>query len=206
VQWVLDRAGAKGLELRREQAVFLATACGNELPRLDQRLDEFAHGDGDELLASLAGEAGATPWEVAERLAEGDARRATLGLEKLFQAGFKDKSGRREVKADALLQMLFGSLRGKLRQAVRACGALEAGAGPEGALAAGGVAGAPQARETFLRLVGVRGGDDWRAMSEDLARLERTARGDAPVDVNDLALFALRWRRRKAPQVARTRS
>jgi hypothetical protein len=36
-------------------------------------------------------------------------------------------------------------------------------------------------------------------MTADLARLERAARTSVPVDESDLAVFAMRWARRKAP-------
>ena len=97
--------------------------------------------------------------------------------------------------ARSILAVLFGSLRGNLRQALVGSAALASGADAKTAADAAGVPTWPKARASFGARVGARTSARWLAMQRDAQALERRSRGAAEVDANDLALFALRWGR-----------
>jgi hypothetical protein len=131
---------------------------------------------------------GASPFQVSEDLLRGAAGASLPGVEALFRSGMRDKDGTREVKPEALIAVLFGSLRSKLRPTLAAARAVAAGSSPA-------IAGmSPRAREELEQRFPLRPAEAWRGMLDDLAELERRTRTSRTVDVNDLAVLALRWR------------
>jgi DNA polymerase III delta subunit len=195
-EWTLARAKAKGLKISADQVVLLIAAVGGDLCVLENKLTEFQHTPGQEFFQRLDASAPVSPFDLAQALARGDLRAALHDCEGLFHAGYKSKDGKLEVKPDALREILFSGLRSQVRRGVAAGEALRSGSSPEEAAKAAGVS-AFQMRD-FLGALSAREPDAWRAMASDLARLERKARSGHTVDVNDLAMFALRWRKPKS--------
>lgn len=187
VQWLLARAREKGVPLLPEKAVYVAEAIGNDLSALDGELERLRRRGAQGVEDAVVWTSGASPFAVAEHLVRGDLAPALAGIEGLFRAGTRGRDGSREVDPAALLAMLFGSVRNKLRHSL---------AHAEGT-AAGGLA--PRARAELEERARLRPARAWRRLQDELAELERRARSGAVVDASDLALLALRWR---APQRA----
>jgi DNA polymerase III delta subunit len=182
VQWLLSRARARGIDLRPDDAVFIAAATGNELAALEAQLERVQHRGGASLREVVPWTAGSSPFEIADWLVAGDLPRALSGLEALFRAGFQGKEGR-ETNESALVAMLFGSLRGRLSAILAALEDPAAAPGKEAA-----------------EHLPARTPAGWRAFAREFWRLERLARTGAGVDVDRLFAFALRTRlRRSAP-------
>jgi DNA polymerase III delta subunit len=193
-QWLVARARAKKVALAPDRAVIVATAVGNDLAALDAKLDELAALGPEGFFERLVGSAAGSPFELAGDIARGDARSALVGLETLFHGGFEAKDKKREVKPDALREILLGALRREVRRGYAGAQAVAGGATLDEAAVALGVP--PYGRRDFETAVHARSAGEWRAMSASLADLERAARSSAVVDGNDLALFAVRWARR----------
>ena len=194
-EWVQARVKARGMKLSADQVVLLIASVGGELCVLENKLAEFAHMPGGEFFQRLDASAPVSPFELANALLRGDLRQSLRDAEGLFHAGYKSKDGKLEVKPDALREILFSGLRMQVRRGVAAAEGLRAGLSAEAAAAQAGVS-AFQMRD-FQIALGARDPAAWRAMSADLARLERKARSGHTVDVNDLANFAVRWRKPK---------
>ncbi|HEV8114163.1 MAG TPA: hypothetical protein VGR31_15430 [Planctomycetota bacterium] len=195
VQWILARARTKSVRIDPNEAAYLAAATGNDLSALDAALANVARSGGQGLRNTVAWSGAGSPFQLAEDLVRGDAGASIAGVEALFRSGMREKDGSREVKPEALLAVLFGTLRAKLRQTLAAARADAAGTRLELAMA-------PRMREELEARRALRTADAWAAMLEDLAELERRTRTSRTVDANDLALLALRWRR---AEVRRTR-
>ncbi|MBM3976544.1 MAG: hypothetical protein FJ299_06090 [Planctomycetes bacterium] len=194
VQWLLGRARDKSIRLAPDDALYLAAMTGNDLAALDGSLDKLAVAGPGGVRAIALPQAATTPWAVADQLARGDLARALLGLETLFQSGFEEKDGRRLVDPGALLGMLLPSLARGVRANLVAAEALAGGAAPEAAAALAGIAGPPQRVAESLERARSRSVDEWRALLGDTVLLERRSRSGGSVDIDDLALFALRHR------------
>lgn len=194
-QWTMGRARHHALKVSAEECVWIAAACGNDLQAVDAALLRAKARGGEGLKSAVGWSSGASPFQVAEDLARGDAKASVSGIEALFAHGFRGSDGERETDKHALLAVLFGALRGKLRQACAGATALERGAGPEAAAKLAGVPPNPRAKEEFESRLRVRGAAQWRAQLLDLARLERRARSGSDVDAAELVAFALRHRR-----------
>ncbi len=182
VQWILGRARERGLQLKPEQAVYVAAATGNDLAALDGQLERAAQ-SGEKLEAAVVWDPGASPWALAEKLVDGQAARAVMGLESLFRGGFVGKDGRRESSPEALVAMLGPAVSGKAREAL----AVARSGGPPRS-------GSPRQREAVAARVQLRSEDAWARLVADAAGLERRARSGPAVGVNDWTAFALRWR------------
>lgn len=201
-QWVARRARELGVRLSPREAAYVAGACGNDLAEIDSRLAALAAGGTRDLLRDVPWESAQAPWELADPILDGDLAKALVGLQSLFAAGFEDKEGRRERDPAALANVLAGSLRNPLRQALAIARALEGGASEARAGAA--VGGAPQTRQRAVARAARRPAREWERMLFELAEVERAARTGARVDAADFFRLALRWRR--APEGARGRS
>lgn len=182
VQWLLSRAQETSVRLAPDQAVYVAAAVGSDLAALDVELERLKRRGAESVQDTVAWTSGASPFAVAEHLVRGDLAPALAGIEALFRSGTQKSDGSREVEPAAIVAMLSGSVRNKLRQTV----ALAEGESPGGM--------APRAREELEARVRLRSSASWRRMQEEFAALERSARMGATVDANDLAGFALRWR------------
>ncbi len=194
-QWTMARARLHALKVSAEECVWIAAACGNDLQAVDAALLR-AKARGNEGLKSVVGwSSGASPFQVAEDLARGDGKASVAGVESLFSHGFRGSDGAREVDKQALLAVLFGALRGKLRQSCAGATVLERGGTVEAAAQLAGVPPNPRARDEFELRLRTRSAAQWRAQLLDLARLERRSRSGVEVDVADLVAFALRHRR-----------
>jgi len=198
VQWLGQRARERGLALKLEELLYVASATGNELAALDDALGRLAHRGTQSVREAVGWTGSASPFETAEHLCRGDAPSAVAGLEALFQQGFADKDGTRTLDANALLTVLFGSLRGKLRPTLAAARALAAGGDLARVAEELELRGSPRSRGEFEARVPLRSPRQWAAMLADLAELERRNRSGAAVDVNELVLYALRWARQPA--------
>ncbi len=194
-EWVLSRAQQLALKVSADQAVLLVAAVGADLCALESKLAECKHGSPD-FFKQLEAAAPVSPFELAASIARGDLRSALRENEGLFHSGFKGKDGKLEVKPDALREILFSGLRSQVRRGLFASEALAAGSSAEEAAKVAGVS-AFQMRD-FQSALGARDALQWRAMFADLGRLERKARSGHTVDENDIALFALQWRKSKA--------
>jgi hypothetical protein len=194
VQWLLARARERKIALDAAQAVYTAQVTGNDLFALDSALDRIAERRARGVSEVVGWTSAASPFQTAEDLCRGDAPRALAGVEALFRAGFEERDGSRERDADALLAVLLGSLRGKLRQTVAGAVGFERSGDVEQAARDAGVASNPRALRDLEVRLRARPLRAWRAMLHDVAELERRTRLGGRVDANDLALFALHWR------------
>lgn len=202
VQWLLARARERRIGLDAGEAAYVAAATGNDLSALDGALDRLAQRGRKSVREIVGWTGGASPFQLAEDLCRGDAARALSGIEALFRSGFQDRDGSRELDPNALLAILFGSLRGKLRQTLSGALALERGEEIGAAAQGAGVSAGPKARLEFEARVKSRSPAAWQAMLEELTDLERRTRTGARVDANDFALLALRWRRTQGASAA----
>jgi hypothetical protein len=200
VRWILSRSRELALQLT---AVLLVAASGNDLSALENQLLRIQGGGSQKLFDLIASDAPGSPFKVAEDLARGAAPAALFGLETLFQNGMQPDEGAREVRPETILPVLLASLRRQVRQGWAGAAALQRGASPEEAAGEAGVTPNPLARRAFGGVLAARGEHEQRAMLADVLRLERAQRSGGVLDVNELALFALRWRARRA---ARTRT
>ena len=194
-EWVQARAKSLGLKISSDQIVLLVAAVGADLSALEGKLADFKNTPGGQFFERLDASAPVSPFDLAAALARGDTRSALRDGEGLFHTGYKSKDGKLEVKPEALREILFNGLRSQVRRGLAASELIEGGSSPEDAANDVGVS-AFQMRD-FLTALGARDAQQWRAMSADLARLERKARSGHAVDENDIALFSLRWRRAK---------
>ncbi len=193
VQWILGQARERRVKLTPDEAVYLAAAVGNDLAGLVDHLQQLG-GRGGRSVAELVGwQAGASPWEVAAALVDGDLKRGAAGVEVLFHGGFQGKDGTRTLDGAALVTILTSAINGRVREAALGAEALARGSSPQQALAAAGVRGGPQAQKAFLARIGRRTPERWRGMLEEAGALERRSRSGAKVDANDLARLALGW-------------
>lgn len=198
VLWLQARARERGVQLKPEDALYVAAATGNDLSALDGALERLARRGGQSVRAAVGWSSAASPFQVAEDLCRGDVARSISGIEALFRGGFQDRDGTRETDFNALLAVLFGALRSKLRQTLAGALVLAAGGDLASAADAAGVAGGPRQRPEFEARLAARPAREWRVMLADLAELERASRSGRRIDANDLAVLALRWGR---PQV-----
>jgi len=197
VRWLLARAREKSLKLDAAEAVYVAAATGNDLQALDSALETLARRGREGVRATVGWTGAGSPFELAEALLRGDVGAALAGVETLMRSGMREKDGSREVKPEALLAVLFGSLRSKLRLTLAAARGAESNTPVD-------LPGAPRSREEALRRAALRSAEEWQRMLDDLFGLERRTRTSRSVDANDLAHLALRWRR--APGRIRGRS
>lgn len=188
VQWLLARARTRGARLSPDEAAYVAAATGNDLAALDAALEGLLRRGEKGVEESVAWTGGASPFRLAEDLLRGDAAAGLAGIEALFRSGMQEKDGSRETKPEALLAVLFGSLRAKLRPTLAAARSAERRQVFE-------FRGAPHARAEIESRHALRTAEAWRGMQDDLADLERRARTVRAPDANDLALLCLRWRR-----------
>lgn len=206
VAWLVARAAERKIALKPDEALYVAAATGNDLYALDAALDRVARRGGEGVRSVVGWSSAASPFQVAEDLCRGDAARAVAGVEALFRSGFQEKDGSREADAGALIAVLSGSLRAKLRQTLAGAEELLRGADPARAAEAAGIPGNPRARSEFEARVRARPASEWRAMTAGLAELERKSRSGAGVDVNDFVAFALRWARAPSAPSGASRS
>ena len=172
VQWLCQRARERRIALTVDDAVYIAEATGNDLHALVGQLERIAARGERGLRSVVSQSSGATPFAVAEWIARGEPRAALAGLEALFRGGFDEKDGSRLVDPKALANILFGSLRSKLRQTVAAARAHGAANTP--------VTGHPQARAELEARLALRSAREWEAMLEAWLALERSSRlGDS---------------------------
>ena len=204
VSWVVGRARELALELSPDRAVLLTKRAGIELEALDSALRAMAAGGGDDLDALGDESAAGSPFKVADALVAGDSGAALAGIETLFRGGMKkEKDGTREQSRDALIAILMGTVRGRLREGLLVAEAAAAGAGSiDEALAAVGMKPNPMIKRRLEEQLAGRPHGAWRLMLRDALALERRGRSGQTVDAADLSALALRWRRRR-PQRAR---
>ncbi|MDA1265205.1 MAG: hypothetical protein O2816_09030, partial [Planctomycetota bacterium] len=127
VQWLLGQARERKVTLGPDDAVYLCSAIGNDLAALLDRLNQIRDRGGEGLQQLVAWEAGASPWELAELLVDGDARRAVSQVEALFQGGFQGKDGTRMVDHAALVSLVTMAITGKVREAAAGAAAMATG-------------------------------------------------------------------------------
>jgi DNA polymerase III delta subunit len=187
VQWILARARHKGLGLDPGEAAYVAAATGNDLSALDAALDALARSGERDLRRRVGWTGAVSPFQLAEDLLRGDPGTSLAGIEALFRSGMRERDGSREVKPEALLAVLLGSLRSKLRQTLAAARAAEQGLPPD-------PTGNQRRREDIAQRLSLRRAESWREMLDEVAELERRTRTGRTVDASDLALLALRWR------------
>jgi DNA polymerase III delta subunit len=208
VQWLLARARERKLSLDAADAVYVVQATGNDLSALESALDRVAERRSQGVRDVVPWTGSTSPFQLAEDLCRGDVPRAVSAIESLFRAGFEARDGSREIDRNALLAMLLGSLRAKLRQTLCGARARERGIDLDRAAESAGVASSPRAREEFRSRLTLRRADQWRGMIDELADIERRSRIGGTLDESDLAAFALRWRIAappRAPQPADAR-
>lgn len=194
VQWLLARARARSIQLAADDALYVTAAVGNDLHALDDALERVRHRGTKSVRAAVGWSASASPFQVAEDLCRGDAPRAIAGIQALFQAGLEGKDGVRDLQPEAVLVVLLGALRSKLRQTLAGARVLARGGDLAAAAASAGVPAMPRARAEFEARVQARSAARWQLCVRDLAALERQSRSGARVDANDLVVLALRWR------------
>ncbi len=196
VLWIADRARKAKVPLGVEEAVYLVAAMGNDLAGLCGKLEQL-RGRGDKGITELVRwESGGSPWDLADKLIDGDGAQASVGIEALFAAGFRSKGDKRTVDRSALVAVLTVALTKGLMEFTRAARHLERGQSPEAALASAGVRGAPATVQRKAKRLSARSPAQWQRMLDQAAALERHSRSGARVDVNDFALLGLRWAKR----------
>jgi len=201
VQWLVQRAGEKGLRLSAAQAVYVCAATGNDLAALDDNLERLRSSSGGGALAELvAWDASVAPWTVADHLVAGDLPRALGGIETLFRGGFQDKSGKRVLDAAALVPMLTGSLLRGVRQGLALGAELAAGASDADAAAMAGLRGRPDTLRAALARARSLSTEAWRGRLEEVLALERRAKSGGDVDAGDFAALALAWAAPEGPR------
>lgn len=203
VHWIVAEARTRGTQLTSDDAVYLAAAIGNDLVRLSETLGRVAARGTKSVREVVGWSNGGSPFELAEELCRGELPKAVANIEGLFRAGFQEKGGGREVEREAIVAVLFGVLRGKLRQTVAAAAITARGGSLEAAADAANVPKWPKAREELATRLAARPPQAWSAMLDDLARLERLVRTGGVVDANELTRFALRWRASGRPAARR---
>jgi DNA polymerase III delta subunit len=194
VQWLVSRARARKVAIGIDEAAYVVQATGNDLQALDAALDRVAQRKSRSVEEVVEWTSAASPFQIAEHLCRGDVARALAGIQMLFRSGFEERDGSREIDPAALLAVLFGSLRSKLRQTLSASLALERGLSLADAARSAGTQANPRALGELEERVALRAPRAWRAMIEDLAVLERRTRSAGTVDAGDLAALCLRWR------------
>ncbi|MBK7877918.1 MAG: hypothetical protein IPJ77_19740 [Planctomycetes bacterium] len=198
VAWLAARARERKLALKPEEVLYVSAAVGNDLYALDAALDRVEQRGAQGVREVVGWTSAASPFQVAEDMLRGDGPKAIAGIEALFRGGFQEKDGSRETDRGALLPVLFGSLRSKLRPTLTGALVLERGGDVAAAADAAGINAQPRARTEFEARVRSRAARDWRGMLGELAELERKSRSGANVDVNDVAALALRWAKASA--------
>lgn len=199
VGWIAQRAKERGAALTPDQAMLLAHSQGNDLGALDDVLSGIASGTAKDVLARLSSAAAGSPGEVVDALIAGDVPRAVLAIETLFRGGMrKQGDGTRETDDGALVAILLGFLRGKVRAGVAAGGAMERGASAAEATALAGVTAFDRALKDAIER---RQPAEWRAMLDDLLEVERRSRRAPGVDAADFTRLALRWSRKRAARM-----
>jgi hypothetical protein len=149
------RQGAPHRARRRAGAV-RAAATGNDLFALDAALERLERRGSQSVRSAVGWSSSASPFQVAEDLCRGDAARAVAGLEALFPRGFEERDGTRETDLNALLAVLFGALRSKVRQSLTGARVMASGGDLARAAEAAGVGGNPKARAEFEARVSAR--------------------------------------------------
>jgi DNA polymerase III delta subunit len=191
--WLIAHARERGVALVPDQAAYVVAAIGNDLSALDAELERLKRRGTERVEDAVVWTSGTSPFELSEHLIRGNLAASLAGVEGLFRFGMRDRDGSREVEPAALLAMLFGSMRNKLRQTIA-----RSENEPVGGMA-------PRAREDLEERARLRPSATWRRLLEDLVTLERRGRSGATVDASDLALLALRWRVASAKRAVRAR-
>lgn len=196
VHWLRARGKHHGLELRTEEAIYLAGAVGNDLGALDSELKKLAVTGTAELRRSVGWQSGGTPWDVADKLLGTSLREAVGAVESLFAKGFQGKDKKRVLDSAALVSMLNGSLLKGVRAGLAVAEARARGMSKEQAMNLGGIAGPPQAKDAALARATSRSGREWEAMLGALLDIERRFKTGGEADANDFILFATRFGKR----------
>lgn len=205
VAWLVARARERKIPITPDDALYAATATGNDLYALDAVLTRLAQRGKEGVRELVSWNSAGSPFDLAEHLCRGDAPKCTHGIEGLFRLGFQDKAGEREIDRGAILAITLGALRSKLRQAAAAARLLEARKSLDDVAALLELPNYAKAREEFAARMRSRPTSAWRAMLEDLTEVERRTRRGGTVDAADLLAFALRWRVTERPVAARSR-
>ncbi len=195
VEWLLARSREREVKLSTDQAVLLAHAQGNDLSALDDQLAALAVG-GAEALARLSSTAAGSPGEVCDALLAGETPRTVQAVETLFSGGMRrEKDGGRETDQHALVAILLGYLRPKVRSGLAAAEFVRGGMTPEDAA---GEVGITAFDKTLRAAIASRPTEQWRGMLDDLLEIERRSRQGGEVDGTDFVRLALRWSRKAA--------
>lgn len=194
VEWLLGRARERGVKLTPDQAVLLSHAQGNDLAALDDQLAALAAGGAQELFARLTATGAGSPGDVCDALLAGETPRTVQALETLFSGGMRrEKDGGRETDRNALVAILSGYLRPKVRSGLAAAEFLRTGMSAEEAAKEAGITAFDR---TLRAAIEQRPPEQWRGMLDDLLEIERRSRTGGEVDGNDFVRLALRWSRR----------
>ena len=197
VHWIRDRAKERSLGLSAEEAVYLAGAVGNDLGALESELAKLAVTGTAELKKSVGWRAGGTPWEVADKVLEGEPRAAVSAVEGLFAHGFQGKDSKKVLDPAALVAMLTSSLLKGVRTGLAAAEGRARGQSQAQIQVLAGIGGPPKGREAAVRKALARPGAEWAAMLDELLAIERRLKTGVPVDGNDFVLFAVKWRKKR---------
>lgn len=197
VHWVRGRAKHLGLNLKVDEAVYLAGAVGNDLGTLDSELRKFAVTGTAELRRSVGWQSGGTPWDVADKLLGDHLAEAVGAVESLFAKGFQGKDKKRVLDSAALVSMLTASLLKGVRAGLAVSEARSRGLSKDAAIELAGIGGPPKARESAVARAMARTGSEWASMLEALLGLERRFKTGGEADANDFILFATRYARKR---------
>jgi len=190
VLWVRRRAKELGVELAPRDALYVAAATGNDLGAIDAQLERVKSGEGV-LADSVAWQATATPWDVADRFVGDSPTKALASVATLFDGGMIGKDGKRIVDPAALSAMLVNSLSKATRTGLVIAEAAAAGESAERALELGGAKG-PAADTWRTRMRARPRPHQWRRMFEEVTDIERASRGGS-VGAEHFVALCLRW-------------
>jgi DNA polymerase III delta subunit len=194
VLWIRERASERKMKLRSEDAVFLSSAIGNDLPALESELAKLEVSGTGDLQKSVGWQAGGTPWDVADKVIDGKSGPAVAAVEGLFSKGFQGKDSKRVLDPAALVAMLNSSLIKSVRQGIAVAEGRSSGMAQAQAAALAGIGGSPKMVGAALERATIRTGKQWSAMLDDLVGLDRRMKTGGTVDANDYVLFTLKWR------------
>jgi len=140
VTWISARARERNVALTPDQALLLAHARGNDLSALDDELAAAQSAGGTFSIAGLSSAAAGSPSDIVDALLAADLPRAIYTVETLFRGGIRrQKDGSRDTDEGALIAILLGYLRPRIRQGLAAAQLVETGAQPEAAASQAGV-------------------------------------------------------------------
>jgi hypothetical protein len=150
VAWLVQRAEGTQSRADGRSGAVLAHSQGNDLAALDDQLSALASGGAKDALARLMSNAAGSPAQVAGRSDRGRrGEQPARDRDLVPRRHARERDGARETDDAALVQILLGYLRPRVRAGVAASEAIERGR--DGAGCAGEAGSAPMTEHSVIR-------------------------------------------------------